>query len=117
MEHDLELIAKSAHEAIRQFNESNGDFSVKPWDESPENIKNSAIDGVKYLMKNPHATGKDMHDNWVKFKRADGWVYGKTKDAEKKTHPSIRPYEELDARERMKDDIFVSMVKAHISAK
>lgn len=110
----IEQAAKAAHEAIREFNEAINDFSVKPWDDAAENIKKSAIDGVKYLIANPEATGKDMHDNWVKFKKADGWVYGEIKDASKKTHPSMRPYDQLDARERMKDDIFVSMVKAHI---
>lgn len=111
----IEKAAKAAHEAIKVFNESLGDTSLLPWDETPNAIKLSAIDGVKYLMKNPDADGKTMHTNWMKFKVAQGWSYGSKKDQSKKEHPSIQPYENLQYSERMKDDIFISIVKAHLS--
>ena len=107
--------AKCAHEAIRECNESIMDFSVVPWDEAPQNIKDSAIDGVKYLIANPNATGKDMHDNWIKFKLADGWRYGPEKNAAAKTHPSLVPYDKINAHERMKDDIFISVVRGRLA--
>jgi hypothetical protein len=35
------------------------------------------------------------HDDWVKERTLSGWVYGETKDAEKKISPYLVPYEEL----------------------
>lgn len=112
---NIEEIARAAHEANREFCLSLGDTSQVPWDEAPDNIKQSAIDGVKYFIDNPGVTPQDMHNNWTKFKLQDGWVYGPTKDAEKKTHPSLVPYSQLSHTERMKDDIFVATVTSYLN--
>lgn len=110
----IEQAAKAAHNAIKRYCEDNGDNSIDDWEKANDNIKQSAIDGVKYLMANPHASSKDMHDNWVKFKKKDGWVYGETKDTEKKTHPSITDYKNLSAIERKKDEMFIAVAKGFI---
>ena len=47
-------------------------------------------------------------------KIADGWVYGKIKDAELKTHPCCVPYEQLPVEQRAKDYIFRAIVKTCI---
>jgi hypothetical protein len=39
-----------------------------------------------------------------------GWVYGEVKDAEKKTHPCILPYDELPLQQRTKDYLFKQVV-------
>lgn len=108
--------ARATHEAIRDFNEALGDYSVVPWDEADDSIKQSSIDGVKFLIANPKATGRDIHANWVKFKIADGWKYGVEKNTGMKLHPSLAPYDTLRFSERMKDDIFISIARAHLSA-
>ena len=40
----------------------------------------------------------------------DGWVYGEVKDAEKKTHPCIVPFEELPEFQQKKDALFCAIV-------
>jgi hypothetical protein len=42
-------------------------------------------------------TGSEsVHDSWAYFKIQDGWEYGEEVDDEKKQHPGIQPYEDLD---------------------
>lgn len=63
----------------------------------------SHLDAVKFFLKNPNATPKQNHNNWVQFKLTNGWKYGKKKDVVKKTHPDIMLYEKLPKVEKMKD--------------
>jgi hypothetical protein len=42
----------------------------------------------------------------------DGWVYGETKDAEKKTHPCLVPFHELPEFQQKKDKLFCAIVDA-----
>lgn len=101
----IEEIAKVAHEANRAYCESMGDLSQQPWEEAPEIIKNSAITGVEKHLENP-MTPEESHKSWMAYKAAEGWVYGKEKDIEKKTHPCMVPYEELPSSQKVKDYIF-----------
>ena len=40
-------------------------------------------------------------------KEREGWTYGETKDAKKKTHPNLVPFYQLPIQERMKDIMFI----------
>ncbi|AGO47944.1 RyR domain containing protein [Cellulophaga phage phi40:1] len=108
----LSNIAKTCHEVNRAYCEGHNDMSQAPWEEVPDNIKNSAIDGVKFALANPKATSKSMHDNWLAFKIEDGWVYGETKDIEKKEHNCLVAYEELPLAQRVKDSLFLTVVRS-----
>jgi hypothetical protein len=44
--------------------------------------------------------------------RSPGWVYGTAKDAEKKTHPCMVPYDKLPLAQRRKDALFQAAVRA-----
>ena len=110
-EFNEEQIAQICHEANRAYCNSIGDKSQVAWNKVPENIKKSAIDGVKFKLENPRKQPCKMHDNWVKFKLKDGWKYGEKKDAKLKTHPCIVPYEELPYEQQIKDHLFSSIVK------
>ena len=48
----------------------------------------------------------------MKQKEADGWKYGEVKDADKKEHPCMIPYEELPVEQRAKDYIFKQIVNS-----
>lgn len=103
-------IAEKCHETNRVFCQSIGEKQPS-WQDAPQNIKDSAIDGVKVLLDNPKMTPKDTHDNWLKFKENDGWVYGEKKDADKKTHPCMVPYEDLPQDQKIKDWIIKCIVE------
>lgn len=108
----IKQIAKTCHEVNKAYCESIGDFTQVSWDDAPKWQKKSAFDGVTYLFDNPNATCEDLHNNWMRDKKADGWVYGIVKNAEAKTHPNLKPYNFLSAEDRMKDTLFISVVKS-----
>lgn len=107
---DIEETARACHENNRIWCEYNNDFSQVSWDKAPENIKESARDGVRFHVSNPNAGAAGSHTNWLKFKIADGWVYGEKKDVVAKTHPLLIPYEELQPSDKIKDAFFHNLV-------
>ena len=108
---EKEFCAKICHEANKAFCESIGDFSQLGWEDAPDWQKQSAINGVDFHLGND-TKASDSHVSWMKEKINDGWVYGEAKDAEKKTHPCIVPYEQLPIEQQSKDYIFKGIVDA-----
>ena len=105
-----EEVARVAHEINRAYCQSLGDDTQPAWQDAPEWQKDSAINGVKFHRLNPLATPENSHENWLKQKESEGWVYGEKKDPEKKEHPCMRPYSELPAEQRAKDYLFRAVV-------
>jgi len=105
------LIASTAHEVNRVWCEFNGDDSPPHWDDAPQWQRDSVISGVKHLMANPDATPEHSHENWLRDKEADGWVYGEAKDPKAKTHPCMVPYDKLPPEQRAKDSFFHATVR------
>ena len=106
------VIAKVAHAINAAFCLSLGDESQPTWDDAPEWQQKSAIAGVEMHLAKPDATPEQSHESWLAQKVADGWVYGEDKDAEKKTHPCCRPYDELPPEQKSKDYLFRAVVHA-----
>ena len=103
--------ARTAHEVNRAWCAINGDDSQVPFDEAPENIQASAIDGVRAIMEGRVNSPEETHANWKAFKIADGWTYGPVKDSEAKTHPCIVDnYEDLPEVDRHKDVLYFAVV-------
>ena len=112
MENKVENIAKMCHQANKTWCELNNDSSQKDWDEAEQWQRDSAIKGVEFKLANSEA-GKDaQHNAWMADKVNDGWVYGEVKDAEKKTHPCIVPFDQLPEFQQKKDALFCAIVDA-----
>lgn len=107
---DIEQIAAIAHEVNRAHCISLNDHSQPAWADAPEWIKQSAYNGVRFLIDNPNAPASASHDNWLEYKRSEGWTYGEEKDPEAKTHPCMVEYDDLPFVQKMKDTIFRSVV-------
>ena len=110
-----EEVARLCHEANRAYCLALGDKSQPAWDEAPDWQKESALAGVDL-----HVTGEDIgpeasHNAWMAQKEADGWKYGVEKDAEKKEHPCMVPFEALPVEQQAKDYIFAAIVKTAVS--
>jgi len=99
------------HEVNRAYCEAIGDSSQTEWFDAPQWQKESAVAGVKFHIDNPDTTPEDSHKNWMKQKEEDGWVYGPVKDPAKKQHPCMVPYNELPLEQRVKDSLFVAVVR------
>jgi hypothetical protein len=103
-------IAKICHEANRVYCQSIGDESQPHWEELPEEIRQSCINGVAYAIRfqpNPD----QMHQNWFNQKIKDGWQYGPEKSLEQKTHPLMVPFDQLPLEHRAKDALFIDLTK------
>lgn len=117
---NVEQIARIAHETNRAYCESIGDTSQPRWEDAPEWQRQSAIKGVEFHVA-AHANGSTpspsaSHDSWLAEKRAAGWTYGPAKDAAKKEHPCLVPYDELPIEQRLKDYLFGGIVAAFARA-
>lgn len=109
------MIAKLAHETNRAYCMFLGDMSQPTWEDAPEWQRDSAMNGVRFHRGNPDARPEDSHESWMAEKVADGWVYGEVKDPEAKTHPCIKPYDELPEAQRLKDHLFLAIVRTALS--
>jgi hypothetical protein len=105
-------IAKVCHNVNKAYCESIGDNSQPLWKDAPDWQKESAVNGVKFHTENPNSKPSDSHENWMKEKIEQSWVYGKVKDPEKKTHPCIVPYNELPKEQQTKDALFIAVVRS-----
>ncbi|MNW54352.1 RyR domain protein [compost metagenome] len=102
-------IAMICHEVNRAYCRSIGDHSQQAWADAPEWQKESAVNGVEFHLSN-ETTPEQSHENWMREKAADGWVYGPVKDPEKKEHPCMVPYDQLPLEQRTKDYLFKAVV-------
>jgi hypothetical protein len=107
----IEQIASVCHEANRMYCTNIGDTSQLPWEEASDWQRLSAINGVKFKLKNPNSTPEQQHESWLKEKYQNGWKYGLIKDETKKEHPCCVPYTELPMEQRKKDYLFCAIVE------
>ena len=103
-------IAQVAHEINKEYCLAIGDSSQLPWDEAPAWQKESALLGVMFHVENPDAGPDASHNSWMKQKIDTGWKYGEVKDADKKEHPCIVPFEDLPMQQQFKDYLFRQVV-------
>jgi len=107
------LTARSAHEVNRVYCRFLGDESQVPWESAPDWQKVSAMNGVIAIMRNPALTPAQSHSCWMAEKERAGWAFG-LKDVAAKTHPCMRPYDELPESQRLKDVLFGAVVRASL---
>ena len=105
-------IARVCHEANQVYCEALGDDSQVPWEDSEAWQRESSKAGVVDVLTGSAKTPEEQHTEWGAHKVADGWGWGKVKDAEAKTHPCLVPWAELDQGQQAKDKLFQAIVKA-----
>lgn len=104
----IEFCAMLAHEANRVYCISLGDTSQLHWEDAPEWQRQSAREGVQGVLAGN--SPEQSHEAWKAAKMRDGWLWGITKDPERKYHPCIVPYQALPESQKRKDQIFVQVV-------
>jgi len=113
-----EAIAHICHEAIRVYCEEldaegeNPETRLPIWELAPEWMRTSVEAGVKYLRENADLTAKDSHDEWRRYRKAAGWIHGVKKDEGLKQHPNMVDWDELPSEQRLKDVLFVAIVRS-----
>ena len=106
---EIEDIARICHNVNKAYCEAFGDKTQPVWEEAPEWQRKSAIDGVRFHLKN-ETTPEQSHESWLAVKKADGWTYGPVKNPEKKEHPCFVPYSQLPKEQQVKDHLFKAIV-------
>ena len=105
-------IAKVAHEANKAYCETLGDFSQVSWHYAEQWQRDSAISGVLAIRNNVVTKPEESHENWLREKYEEGWVWGAEKDVDKKLHPCMLPFNQLSVEQQMKDRLFFAVVTA-----
>jgi len=114
MDTHIEACARAAHETIAAYCAAIGDPPLQRWSFVSDEMKDSVRAGVQGVLD-----GNDeraSHEAWCKHRREHGWVYGRQKSEEHKTHPNLVPYSELPRTQRYKDGLFVGTVRMMAAA-
>ncbi len=106
----VDKIAKVCHNANRAYCQTLGDYSQDPWEAAPEWQRATVRNGVEFHMDGKETSPQASHENWMRVKLEEGWVYGPVKDAELKTHPCMVAYDQLPEEQRKKDSLFKAIV-------
>lgn len=109
--HPLDHIARIAHEVNRAYCQALGDFSQPSWEDAPAWQRESARMGVDLHLSGDFGP-EASHISWMNQKLDEGWHYGPVKDAEKKEHPCLVPFEQLSREQQAKDHLFRGVVHA-----
>lgn len=108
----VERIARVCHEANRAAQIISGDEVVSAeWTQTTDDQRESSMRGVRVFL-DQNLTPEQMHASWSEGKLLDGWVYGIHKDEVEKTHPCLVAYADLDEAQRLKDRLFINVIKA-----
>jgi hypothetical protein len=132
-----EMLARSVHEDyVRQRSHlgeaMEDDLTLVPWDQLPEKIKDSnrrfadhicikleAVNCILTPLTDWDATGfrfmdreidlmaRMEHERWFEERTLESWSYGDVKDENRKTHPSLVPWEDLPKAEQEKNRNFI----------
>jgi hypothetical protein len=103
-------IAEIAHETNRIYCQTIGDYSQMGWDFSEQWQRLSSMDGVRAIERGVVTRPEQSHENWLKHKEDEGWLWGPEKDPDKKLHPCMVPFKELPHEQQMKDHLFFTIV-------
>jgi len=103
-------MARVARAAISVYQQTLGDPRSPDLDDAPESHRESLLAGVDVALSG--ATPAQQHAAWVSWHLDRGWKYGPVRDEEARTHPNLRPYEELPDEQQRVDKLFQGVVLA-----
>ncbi len=106
--------AKVAHQVNQAIRDFYGEDALPDWDKSSEELRNRGVIGVEQIIAKPETTPKEIHEIWISNMAKDGWRLGPVHDGVKKTHPNMCAYEELDDVQKLKDIIYITVVKTMV---
>lgn len=70
---------------------------------TPNPIDTSNVTLPKELVRLTEMIAENVHNVWAVGRISEGWIYGETKDINKKTTPLLVPYSELADSEKEYD--------------
>ncbi len=84
----------------------------KPWEERESDFKKQFIELIDDLCsgKKSFNNPEKAHNSWMEKYFEMGWKYGKIYSPEKRIHPDLVSFDELDPKEKIKDEVFMKLV-------
>lgn len=107
-------VAKTAHAVHLAYCKTMGLETQPVWEELTEEHKDTIISSVKQILDGDIKTVEESHDNFVKFKKSSGWVYGKEYSRKLKTSPRICEFVEMGMNDTVKEVLFFECVKSFV---
>ena len=107
----LERKAKFVYEGARLAAiASKAPIVPDPWEEREEPFKKQFMEViVRQCGEQRSRSPEELHGSWMQAYFAMDWVYGEKYDREKKIHPDLVPYSDLNQLERDKDAVFITL--------
>lgn len=109
-------IAKIAFNMIQVIRIYNNESDIENYDNLDYERKSQVMKTVDAVVENPYITAQDMHKEWADAKLFDGWRYGPETIRKEKLHNCLVPFEMLGTLQKLKDDLFIKIVKELIDA-
>lgn len=106
--------AKVAHQVNRVLSAFNGDAPKSDWSALTEEEKHCLYVGINAIIANPALTSRDSHELWMNTQIKMGWTYGPVIDRVNKQHPCLVPFDSLEPQDKLKDDVFLTIVKSFL---
>ncbi len=70
---------------------------------SPKPLPTAQVELSPELMALRERLAENAHEVWAYRRMRQGWVYGKKRDDDRKTHPCLVPYQQLSEEEKEYD--------------
>jgi hypothetical protein len=111
MDNITERRAKFVYDGARLAAQASGAPIVPvQWDEREEPFKNQFLKIIERQCSEQRShSPEELHGSWMQSYFSMGWVYGEEYNREKKTHPDLVSYADLEQLERDKDAVFVAL--------
>ena len=106
--------ARFVYEATRlEAKISDRPIVPESWDNRDKDFRTQFVEIVKKQCSNDKfSSAEAAHNSWWQEYKDMGWTYGEERNAKKKTHPDMVPFDELPKSERDKDEIFIRLCAA-----
>ena len=107
------LAAKAAHDANFHYNKFRGiDRDGKLWEDCSDEEKHRLLNAAGRIFDNPKLTPEELHKLWCEDMLSRGWKYGDAYSFADKTHPCIASYNEIPDEDKLKDTMYLSIIRA-----
>ena len=111
MEKLIEQRAKFVYEAARLAAQA-ADAPIVPvlWDEREEPFRTQFCEVIERQCGDQRShSPEELHGSWMQAYFAMGWMHGPEYSREKKIHPDLVPFADLNQLEQDKDAVFIAL--------
>ena len=84
------------------------------WDELSDEHSEAILDSVNKIMDGEINSREESHDNFVVYKKANGWVYGEEYNLSFQTNPRLCEFKDLSLEDRVKESMFFECVNSFL---